>query len=173
MAKVYLLGKTISTIDNKDSESLNIILNKLNFFNNKVQNISSNGTSYRISEPDKKEIEILYGHIYFTFYIMDAKTESIDEFRKYISEITLNKKDKKMLVTMNVENLLKFFNIECCKQKSEDLNDIADQMLDICLSETPNLFKDAGAPCTFENCDKKDSCGEKRKAKIKQIIKTY
>ena len=177
MSKVYLIAKTEPTfLSHKDPEKLLMLFDKLNLLENKVESISSNSTSYTTVKYERQENEILYniilGHVYFTFYITDLNNKCINKFRKYVSEITFNESNNKGVITLSSDSLLNFFQNECCKKSGEDINTIANQMLNICLDCAPNIFKNAGAPCTFEECDKKESCGEKRQAKIKQIIKT-
>ena len=77
------------------------------------------------------------------------------------------------ILSASIKDLLKFFEEACCFQSGSDLNNIVNQMLDICLAEAPNLFKEAGAPCTFGKCDKENSCEKRKNAKVKQIISTY
>ena len=88
-------------------------------------------------------------------------------------QITDLKIKLKYVMEKKTEKTLDFFNETCCSKMGAEINDVADQMLDICLSEAPNLFSTAGAPCAFGKCNKENSCGNKREAKIKQIIKTY
>ena len=119
-------------------------------------------------------------HINFTFVIENISKECAYEVLNYaLASSTKNNNktvynNRNLLVTMNAEDLMDFFYDNCCSLVGKELNEVADKMLNICLYEAPTVFANAGAPCTFEKCDKKDlSCKEKRKAKVKQIIKMY
>lgn len=113
----------------------------------------------------------------------------IDEYTKNITDkkeiLALTKKaledsrfalpnacETKIIVTMNARTLLNFFKERCCSRAQWEIRDVANQMLDIVLDIAPNVFKKAGAPCTFGNCKEGAmSCGKKQKPREKQLIK--
>ena len=53
----------------------------------------------------------------------------------------------KAIVGMNAHALMDFFNLRCCKNASEELQDMARKMLRICKECSPDVFKDAGPNC--------------------------
>lgn len=178
MAKVYLLGKTVPTDGSKDMEKLAVIAGRSDYYQDSFFNFSKDldkKDSALTIETIKKYKTSLYHEILkfvnFIFGISDLSEKSIKKIKLMAKNNIINKDE--MLVTFNAEELNCFFRLACCFKLGPEVNDVADQMLEICLSETPNLFKEAGAPCTFEECDKGISCGKKRQVKIKQIIKTY
>lgn len=61
----------------------------------------------------------------------------------------------KMIVTMNARSLLNFFNLRCCNRAQWEIRSVAEQMLKICASIAPTVFKNAGPDCV---CSGK--CGE-------------
>ena len=177
MAKVYLLGKTVPTYGKENIEKLPAIAGRIDIFNESF-GLNSDMDNENIStslETIKKYRESLYkqilNYVNFTFRIFDLNKKTITKINSMFKNTIFNYEE--MLIHTNAEELNSFFRVACCSKLGIEINDVADQMLDICLAEAPNLFKDAGAPCTFEKCDKKDSCGKKKQGKIKQIIKTY
>ncbi|HQP91346.1 MAG TPA: FAD-dependent thymidylate synthase, partial [Candidatus Omnitrophota bacterium] len=55
--------------------------------------------------------------------------------------------ETKIVVTMNVRELIHFFHQRCCSRAQWEIKRLADKMLDICLKELPEVFKGAGAKC--------------------------
>lgn len=53
----------------------------------------------------------------------------------------------KAIIGMNAHALMDFFNLRCCKNASEELQDMARKMLRICKECSPDVFKDAGPNC--------------------------
>lgn len=53
----------------------------------------------------------------------------------------------KAIIGMNAHALMDFFNVRCCKNASEELQDMARKMLRICKECSPDVFKDAGPNC--------------------------
>ena len=80
--------------------------------------------------------------------------------------------ETKIIVTMDVRNLLNFFRERCCNRAQWEIRDVANQMLDICLEKAPLLFKKAGPTCAFGKCKEGEmSCGIKVSPRPKQLIK--
>ena len=186
MAKVYLLGKTVSVDGSNNAEKLGLFA--CNLYEDKEESIQSIykqmsdreiAASYNeLEKEDKKNLYYCAGlFTTFVFGIENLSWDSIHIMNDinpiYDHKIKVLVNDKFTVLNANAVNLLDFFKEACCSKYGAELNDVASQMLDICLDEAPNLFKDAGAPCTFGKCKKVFSCGEKRNAKVKQIIKTY
>ena len=72
-----------------------------------------------------------------------------------------NAMETKIVVTMNVRELLHFFELRCCKRAQWEIRDLALAMLDLVLSTAPYLFMDAGASCRRGPCrEGKMTCGE-------------
>lgn len=183
MAKVYLLGKTVPTVGDKNVEKLALMAANL-YENNETPNLINlnkkmSNREMAASFDEFEDLDKLYSSylVTFVFGIEDLSYDAIEVLSNiepiYKRNIVGVYNEKNFMLRGDVVSLIDFFEQACCSKFGAEINDVADQMLDICLAEAPNLFKDAGAPCTFEKCDKKDSCGKKKQGKIKQIIKTY
>ena len=183
MTKVYLLGKTVPLVENKNVEKLALMAGNL-YENEEVPNLVNlnKKNSYKeVAESfDKFESLDRYYSSSFVTFIFGIEGLSLDAIAllKNVKPLSTGKiegvyNNQNLMLRGDGASLIDFFNEACCSKYGNEVNDIADQMLEICLCEAPNIFKDAGAPCTFGKCYKKDSCEEKRQAKIKQIIKTY
>lgn len=183
MAKVYLLGKTVPTVGDKNVEKLALLAANLYEYNEvpNLINLSKKLSNREMaaSFDEFEALDKLYSSylVTFVFGIEDLSYDAIETLSNiepiYKRSIVGVYNNKNFMLRGDAVSLIEFFEQACCSKFGAEINDVADQMLDICLSEAPNLFSNAGAPCTFEKCDKKDSCGKKREAKIKQIIKTY
>jgi len=78
--------------------------------------------------------------------------------------------ETKIIFTIDVRNLLHFFQERCCNRAQWEIRDIANQMLDICLEKAPYLFKNAGPTCAFGKCKEGEmSCGSKINPRPKQL----
>ncbi len=67
-------------------------------------------------------------------------------------------------ITMNARELLHFFSLRCCNRAQWEIRELADRMLEICLEQSPAIFKNAGPPCTRGACPEgKLSCGKPRR----------
>lgn len=53
-----------------------------------------------------------------------------------------------IVVTMNFRELLHFFELRCCKRAQWEIRDLANKMLKLAQGIAPNVFGNAGAPCT-------------------------
>jgi len=68
--------------------------------------------------------------------------------------------ETKMILTMNARELLHFFSLRCCNRAQWEIRALAWEMLKICISEAPDLFKDAGPSCIYGACaEGKMTCG--------------
>lgn len=72
-----------------------------------------------------------------------------------------NAMETKIVITMNVRELLHFFEVRCCKRAQWEICDLALAMLALAEPTAPYLFMDAGASCRRGPCPEgKMICGE-------------
>jgi len=72
-----------------------------------------------------------------------------------------NAMETKIVVTMNVRELLHFFELRCCKRAQWEIRETALAMLDLAEPTAPYIFMDAGAACRRGPCPEgKMTCGE-------------
>ncbi len=57
-----------------------------------------------------------------------------------------------LIMTMNVRELLHFFNLRCCQRAQWEIRTMARQMLALCQTLSPVLFAGAGASCVSGAC---------------------
>lgn len=63
-----------------------------------------------------------------------------------------NAMETKIVVTMNIRELLHFFELRCCKRAQWEIRDLALEMLALAESTAPYIFMDAGASCRRGPC---------------------
>lgn len=63
-----------------------------------------------------------------------------------------NAAETRMLVTMNVRELLHFFELRCCSRAQWEIREVAWQMLAKCKEVAPILFQYAGPRCAHGEC---------------------
>ena len=69
--------------------------------------------------------------------------------------------ETKIVVTMNVRELLHFFNVRCCNRAQWEIRELATEMLRQCIEVAPILFKNAGPNCVSGPCPEgKMTCGK-------------
>jgi len=67
----------------------------------------------------------------------------------------------KIVVTMNVRELLHFFTLRCCHRAQWEIQDLGNRMLKLAEPTAPYIFMDAGAPCRRGPCPEGTmSCGQ-------------
>jgi thymidylate synthase (FAD) len=72
-----------------------------------------------------------------------------------------NAMETKIVVTMNIRELLHFFELRCCKRAQWEIRDLALAMLELAEPVAPYIFMDAGASCRRGPCrEGKMTCGE-------------
>jgi len=72
-----------------------------------------------------------------------------------------NAMETKIVVTMNIRELLHFFELRCCKRAQWEIRDVALRMLELAEPTAPFIFVDAGASCRRGPCrEGKMTCGE-------------
>ncbi len=71
-----------------------------------------------------------------------------------------NAAESKIVVTMNVRELLHFFELRCCNRAQWEIRDLAHRMLELARPTAPYVFADAGAGCVRGHCPEgKMTCG--------------
>ena len=71
-----------------------------------------------------------------------------------------NAAETKIVITMNVRELLHFFSLRCCNRAQWEIRDMAHRMLELARPTAPFIFLDAGAPCVGGTCHEgKLTCG--------------
>ncbi len=69
--------------------------------------------------------------------------------------------ESKIVVTMNIRELLHFFELRCCNRAQWEIRALAWAMLDLVRPTAPFIFKDAGPGCVRGCCPEgKMACGE-------------
>jgi thymidylate synthase (FAD) len=63
-----------------------------------------------------------------------------------------NAMETKIVVTMNVRELLHFFELRCCKRAQWEIREVALRMLSLVEPTAPYIFLDAGASCRRGPC---------------------
>lgn len=95
---------------------------------------------------------------------LDEKTARTKAQKKAIEDarfVLPNACDTKMIVTMNARSLLNFFRLRCCARAQWEIHAVADEMLRLCCSAAPTIFKNAGPGCLRGACGEgKMSCGK-------------
>jgi thymidylate synthase (FAD) len=72
-----------------------------------------------------------------------------------------NAMETKIVVTMNMRELLHFFELRACKRAQWEIRELALAMLSIVEPTAPYVFLDAGAPCRRGPCPEgKMTCGD-------------
>jgi len=72
-----------------------------------------------------------------------------------------NAMETKIVITMNVRELLHFFELRCCKRAQWEIRGLALEMLSLAEPTAPYIFMDAGASCRRGPCrEGKMTCGE-------------
>lgn len=71
-----------------------------------------------------------------------------------------NAAETKIVITMNVRELLHFFELRCCNRAQWEIRELAHRMLELAKPTAPFIFMDAGAPCVHGSCPEgKMTCG--------------
>ncbi|MHB1136843.1 MAG: FAD-dependent thymidylate synthase [Coriobacteriia bacterium] len=72
-----------------------------------------------------------------------------------------NAMETKIVVTMNIRELLHFFELRCCKRAQWEIRELALAMLALAEPTAPYIFMDAGASCRRGPCrEGKMTCGD-------------
>lgn len=71
-----------------------------------------------------------------------------------------NAAETKIVITMNIRELLHFFSLRCCNRAQWEIREMAHRMLALVKPTAPYIFMDAGAPCVRGTCPEgKMACG--------------
>jgi thymidylate synthase (FAD) len=71
-----------------------------------------------------------------------------------------NAAETKIVITMNVRELLHFFELRCCNRAQWEIREMAHRMLELARPTAPFIFARAGAPCVSGDCPEgKMTCG--------------
>lgn len=71
-----------------------------------------------------------------------------------------NAAETKIVITMNVRELLHFFELRCCNRAQWEIRELAHAMLDLVRPTAPYVFLDAGPSCVRGKCSEgKMTCG--------------
>ncbi|MCD8199944.1 MAG: FAD-dependent thymidylate synthase [Coriobacteriaceae bacterium] len=69
--------------------------------------------------------------------------------------------ETKIVVTMNIRELLHFFSLRCCNRAQWEIREVAMKMLELVTPTAPYIFSIAGPGCTSGVCPEgKMSCGK-------------
>jgi len=72
-----------------------------------------------------------------------------------------NATETKIVVTMNVRELMHFFELRCCKRAQWEIRNLALAMLELAEPTAPYIFMDAGASCRRGSCREGSmTCGD-------------
>lgn len=69
-----------------------------------------------------------------------------------------NAAESKIVITMNVRELLHFFNLRCCNRAQWEIRDMAWRMLELAKPTAPYIFMDAGPLCVKGPCPEGKMC---------------
>ena len=99
----------------------------------------------------------------------DEKTAERMAEKKAIEDarfVLPNSCETQMVMTMNARSLHNFFKHRCCARAQWEIQDVANQMLELVCKVAPNLFKNAGPSCLNGPCPEgKMSCGRAKEMK--------
>ena len=71
-----------------------------------------------------------------------------------------NAAETKIVVTMNIRELMHFFNLRCCNRAQWEIRDLAWKMLELARPTAPFIFRKAGPGCVRGACTEgKMTCG--------------
>jgi len=72
-----------------------------------------------------------------------------------------NAVETKIVVTMNMRELLHFFTVRCCNRAQWEIRELSHRMLELVEPTAPYVFLDAGAACRRGPCTEgKMTCGD-------------
>ena len=96
---------------------------------------------------------------------MGAKGEKSNEDARFVLP---NACETRLIVTMNVRELMHFFELRCCMRAQWEIRGLAEEMLRLCKQAAPVLFANAGPGCVRGKCPEGDkSCGKMQEIREK------
>lgn len=76
--------------------------------------------------------------------------------------------ESKIVITMNVRELLHFFSLRCCNRAQWEIRAVADEMLRLVLPLAPHIFASAGPRCLVGPCPEgRMCCGKQTEVRAK------
>jgi thymidylate synthase (FAD) len=113
-----------------------------------------------------KETQKFYNYLVDRLEANGLKGESVREDARFVLP---NAAETKIMVTMNVRELLHFFRQRCCNRAQWEIRQMATEMLRLARNVAPVLFAHAGPGCVKGPCPEGDySCG-----KMKEVRKRF
>ena len=107
----------------------------------------------------KKEFERTMSEIWASYNRLVEKIPPEDARYVLPNACTTN-----ITITMNARELIHFFSLRCCNRAQWEIREMADRMLEICMEQSPVIFREAGPPCIRGPCPEgKKSCGKPRR----------
>lgn len=97
---------------------------------------------------------------------LGGKGESSNEDARFVLP---NACETRLIVTMNVRELMHFFELRCCQRAQWEIRGLAEEMLRLCRQAAPVLFANAGPGCVRGKCPE----GEKTCGKMAEIREKY
>lgn len=96
---------------------------------------------------------------------LGAKGEKSNEDARFVLP---NACETRLIVTMNVRELMHFFELRCCMRAQWEIRGLAEEMLRLCKQAAPVLFANAGPDCVRGKCPEGDkSCGKMQEIREK------
>ena len=96
---------------------------------------------------------------------LGAKGEKSNEDARFVLP---NACETRLIVTMNVRELMHFFELRCCMRAQWEIRGLAEEMLRLCKQVAPVLFANAGPGCVRGKCPEGDkSCGKMQEIREK------
>ena len=89
-------------------------------------------------------IQASYNHLLETFRTKGKVGEKAYQDVRFVLPQAA---ETKIVVTMNCRELIHFFQQRCCRRAQWEIKRLADEMLNICRKELPDVFGPAGAKC--------------------------
>ena len=117
--------------------------------------------SYRIPDnmednPDVHKTMIACDELYYTLLGQGIPAEDA----RYIlpQAVTTD-----LILTANARELRHFFELRCCNRAQDEIRELADKMLELCMEVAPVIFGDAGPRCVNgKGCRELKPCGRPR-----------
>ena len=79
-----------------------------------------------------------------------------------------NAAESKIVITMNVRELLHFFKLRCCNRAQWEIRAVADEMLRLVMPIAPHIFASAGPRCLVGPCPEgRMCCGQQAEVRAK------
>lgn len=74
----------------------------------------------------------------------------------------------KIICTFNVRSLWNFFKLRLCNRAQWEIREVAEEMLKLCLKESPLLFSNCAPSCVYGKCGEgKMTCGKSQEVREK------